>query len=155
MIAAPPEANFGPPSEAACSGVATEDAEPDITESAQHDAELQNAFRERFLAPRLGLVATVYRRAVDRVRSEQAASTRESRYGAANVEPPADHVADVILKSEIGPALAHELSKYPNAVLDLNQSPPSFFAVAPKAGLSLPIWSVLAVSVLAAVRDMG
>jgi signal transduction histidine kinase/DNA-binding NarL/FixJ family response regulator len=43
MIAAPPEANFGPPSEAACSGVATEDAEPDITESAQHDAELQAA----------------------------------------------------------------------------------------------------------------
>ncbi|MFI6828880.1 MULTISPECIES: TetR/AcrR family transcriptional regulator C-terminal ligand-binding domain-containing protein [unclassified Kribbella] len=32
----------------------------------QHDAELQNAFRERFLAPRLGLVATVYQRAVDR-----------------------------------------------------------------------------------------
>jgi len=32
----------------------------------QHDAELQSAFRERFLAPRLGLVATVYRRAVDR-----------------------------------------------------------------------------------------
>ncbi|MEV0801459.1 TetR/AcrR family transcriptional regulator C-terminal ligand-binding domain-containing protein [Kribbella sp. NPDC050281] len=32
----------------------------------QHDAELQNAFRERFLAPRLRLVATVYQRAVDR-----------------------------------------------------------------------------------------
>ncbi|MFG1621302.1 TetR/AcrR family transcriptional regulator C-terminal ligand-binding domain-containing protein [Kribbella sp. NPDC049227] len=32
----------------------------------QHDAELQNAFRERFLAPRLGLVATIYQRAVDR-----------------------------------------------------------------------------------------
>ena len=38
---------------------------------------------------------------------------------------PADHVAEVILKSEIGPALAHELSKYPDAVLDLNQSPPA------------------------------
>jgi len=38
---------------------------------------------------------------------------------------PADHVAQVILKSEIGPALAHELSKYPDAVLDLNESPPA------------------------------
>ena len=32
-----------------------------------------------------------HRRAVDRVRSEQAASQRESRYGAANVDPPVDH----------------------------------------------------------------
>jgi AcrR family transcriptional regulator len=32
----------------------------------QHDSELQNAFRERFLAPRLGLVTTVYQRAVAR-----------------------------------------------------------------------------------------
>jgi hypothetical protein len=38
---------------------------------------------------------------------------------------PADHVAEVILQSEIGPALAHELSKYPDAVLDLNESPPA------------------------------
>src|SRR5207253_2793284 len=38
---------------------------------------------------------------------------------------PADHVAEVILRSEIGPALAHELSKYPDAVLDLNQSSPA------------------------------
>jgi hypothetical protein len=38
---------------------------------------------------------------------------------------PADHVAEVILRSEIGPALAHELSKYPDAVLDLNESPPA------------------------------
>jgi hypothetical protein len=44
---------------------------------------------------------------------------------ALSVYRPADHVVDVILKSEIGPALAHELSKYPNAVLDLNQSPPA------------------------------
>jgi hypothetical protein len=42
-----------------------------------------------------------------------------------SVYEPADHVAEVILKSEIGPALAHELSKYPDAVLDLNQSPPA------------------------------
>ncbi|TCC59682.1 TetR/AcrR family transcriptional regulator [Kribbella pittospori] len=32
----------------------------------QHDAELQKAFQQRFLAPRLGLVATVYQRAIDR-----------------------------------------------------------------------------------------
>jgi len=32
----------------------------------QRDAELQRAFRERFLAPRLGLVTRIYRRAIDR-----------------------------------------------------------------------------------------
>jgi len=32
----------------------------------QHDAELQKAFQQRFLAPRLGLVATIYQRAIDR-----------------------------------------------------------------------------------------
>ena len=42
-----------------------------------------------------------------------------------SVYEPADHVAEVILKSEIGPALAHELSKFPDAVLDLNESPPA------------------------------
>ena len=42
-----------------------------------------------------------HRRAVDRVRSEQAASQRESRYGAANVDRPSDQVADsVILRDE-------------------------------------------------------
>jgi RNA polymerase sigma-70 factor (ECF subfamily) len=47
------------------------------------------------------LLTVAHRRAVDRVRSEQAASQRESRYGAANVDPPADHVADaVILRDE-------------------------------------------------------
>jgi hypothetical protein len=42
-----------------------------------------------------------------------------------SVHQPADHVTEVILKSEIGPALVHELSKYPDAVLDLNRSPPA------------------------------
>lgn len=52
-------------------------------------------------SPLAWLMTLAHRRAVDRVRSEQAASTRESRYGAANVEPPADHVADeVILDDE-------------------------------------------------------
>ena len=46
------------------------------------------------------LLTLAHRRAVDRVRSEQA-SRNESRYGAANVDPPADHVADsVILRDE-------------------------------------------------------
>ena len=39
-----------------------------------------------------------HRRAVDRVRSEQAGSQRESRYGAANVELPADRVAEAVIQ---------------------------------------------------------
>ncbi|PRC45329.1 RNA polymerase subunit sigma, partial [Mycobacterium sp. ITM-2017-0098] len=46
------------------------------------------------------LLTLAHRRAVDRVRSEQAASTRESRYGAASVEPPSDHVFDAVLLSD-------------------------------------------------------
>jgi RNA polymerase sigma-70 factor (ECF subfamily) len=52
-------------------------------------------------SPLAWLMTLAHRRAVDRVRSEQAASVRESRYGAANVEPPSDQVADsVILRDE-------------------------------------------------------
>lgn len=51
-------------------------------------------------SPLAWLMTLAHRRAVDRVRSEQAASTRESRYGAANVEPPSDHVADSIISSD-------------------------------------------------------
>jgi RNA polymerase sigma-70 factor (ECF subfamily) len=40
------------------------------------------------------LLTMAHRRAVDRVRTEQAGSQRESRYGAANVDPPSDVVAD-------------------------------------------------------------
>lgn len=40
------------------------------------------------------LMTMAHRRAVDRVRSEQAASQRESRYGAATVDPSSDVVAD-------------------------------------------------------------
>jgi len=40
------------------------------------------------------LLTMAHRRAIDRVRSEQAGTQRESRYGAANVEPPTDLVAD-------------------------------------------------------------
>lgn len=49
------------------------------------------------------LLAIAHRRAVDRVRAEQAASRRESRYGAASAEPPSDVVADAaILNDEQG-----------------------------------------------------
>ncbi|OBG40021.1 sigma-70 family RNA polymerase sigma factor [Mycobacterium sp. E3198] len=40
------------------------------------------------------LLTMAHRRAVDRVRAEQAGSRRESRYGAASAETPADVVAD-------------------------------------------------------------
>ncbi|WP_197378552.1 sigma-70 family RNA polymerase sigma factor [Mycolicibacterium mengxianglii] len=47
------------------------------------------------------LMTLAHRRAVDRVRSEQAATVRESRYGAANVELATDHVSDmVVLRDE-------------------------------------------------------
>jgi RNA polymerase sigma-70 factor, ECF subfamily len=48
-------------------------------------------------SPLAWLMTLAHRRAVDRVRSEQAASQRESRYGAANVEPPADRVAEAVI----------------------------------------------------------
>ncbi len=52
-------------------------------------------------SPLAWLLTVAHRRAVDRVRTEQAATQRESRYGAANIDPPADHVADsVILRDE-------------------------------------------------------
>jgi RNA polymerase sigma-70 factor (ECF subfamily) len=40
------------------------------------------------------VLTMAHRRAVDRVRAEQAGSARESRYGASAVDPPADVVAD-------------------------------------------------------------
>ena len=43
------------------------------------------------------LLAMAHRRAVDRVRSENAAGLRESRYGAASVEPAADVVVDAVI----------------------------------------------------------
>ena len=46
------------------------------------------------------LLTLAHRRAVDRVRSEQAASRRDSRYGAATVERDSDHVIDAVLSTE-------------------------------------------------------
>lgn len=46
------------------------------------------------------LMTLAHRRAVDRVRSEQAASDRESRYGAATVDLPADRVAEAVIHSD-------------------------------------------------------
>ena len=46
------------------------------------------------------LLTLAHRRAVDRVRSEQAAGQRESRYGAASVERAADHVSDAVITGE-------------------------------------------------------
>jgi RNA polymerase sigma-70 factor (ECF subfamily) len=48
-------------------------------------------------SPMAWLLTLAHRRAVDRVRSEEAASQRESRYGAANLDPPVDHVADSVI----------------------------------------------------------
>lgn len=46
------------------------------------------------------MLTLAHRRAVDRVRSEQAASQRDSRYGAATVERDSDHVVDAVLSGE-------------------------------------------------------
>ncbi len=43
------------------------------------------------------LMTLAHRRAVDRVRAEEAAGRRESRYGAATREPSIDHVSDTVI----------------------------------------------------------
>lgn len=48
-------------------------------------------------SPLAWLMTLAHRRAVDRVRAEQAAGDRESRYGAANTDRPADQVADTVI----------------------------------------------------------
>jgi RNA polymerase sigma-70 factor, ECF subfamily len=49
-------------------------------------------------SPLAWLLTLAHRRAVDRVRSEQAASQRESRYGATTVDTPADNVSDSVIQ---------------------------------------------------------
>ena len=46
------------------------------------------------------LLTLAHRRAVDRVRAEQAASQRDSRYGAATVERATDQVSDAVISGE-------------------------------------------------------
>lgn len=46
------------------------------------------------------LMTLAHRRAVDRVRAEQAAGMRESRYGAAHAEIPVDVVSDTVIVSD-------------------------------------------------------
>jgi RNA polymerase sigma-70 factor, ECF subfamily len=46
------------------------------------------------------LLTMAHRRAIDRVRTEQAGSQRESRYGAANVDPASDVVADAAIAGD-------------------------------------------------------
>lgn len=46
------------------------------------------------------LMTLAHRRAVDRVRSEQAGSQRESRYGAANVERETDLVSESVIRGD-------------------------------------------------------
>ncbi len=46
------------------------------------------------------LLTLAHRRAVDRVRSEQAASQRDSKYGAATVERDTDDVTDAVISGE-------------------------------------------------------
>lgn len=46
------------------------------------------------------LLALAHRRAVDRVRAEQSATARESRYGASNADLPSDVVADAAIVSD-------------------------------------------------------
>lgn len=46
------------------------------------------------------LLTLAHRRAVDRVRAEQAATQRDSRYGATNIERPADHVSAAVISGE-------------------------------------------------------
>ncbi|MED5813659.1 sigma-70 family RNA polymerase sigma factor [Mycolicibacterium sp. 050232] len=61
------------------------------------------------------LMTLAHRRAVDRVRAEQAASRRESRYGATNLEPPADQVADAVITQDEQRRVAECLSALTDA----------------------------------------
>lgn len=76
--------------------------DPGYSEETTQDVYLQvwrsaTQYDPKFGSPLAWLLTLAHRRAVDRVRSEQAASARDSRYGAATVDPPADHVSDSVL----------------------------------------------------------
>lgn len=79
--------------------------DPGYSEETTQDVYLQvwrtaDTYNPSAGSPLSWLMTLAHRRAVDRVRSEQAASQRESRYGAANVEPPTDQVAESVIQSD-------------------------------------------------------
>ena len=79
--------------------------DPGYSEETTQDVYLQvwgtaDKYDPRAGTPMAWLMTLAHRRAVDRVRSEQSASMRESRYGAANVELPADRVAEAVIGNE-------------------------------------------------------
>jgi RNA polymerase sigma-70 factor, ECF subfamily len=79
--------------------------DPGYSEETTQDIYLQvwrtaDAYNPAAGSPLSWLMTIAHRRAVDRVRSEQAASQRESRYGAATVELPSDHVADSVILTD-------------------------------------------------------
>ncbi|BBZ64527.1 sigma-70 family RNA polymerase sigma factor [Mycolicibacterium monacense] len=76
--------------------------DPGYSEETTQDIYLQvwrsaGSYDPKAGSPMAWLLTLAHRRAVDRVRSEEAASQRESRYGAASVDPPVDHVADSVI----------------------------------------------------------
>ena len=77
--------------------------DPGYSEETTQDVYLQVWRNAANYSPSAGtplawLMTLAHRRAVDRVRSEQAASQRDSRYGAATVETPADRVAEAVIQ---------------------------------------------------------
>jgi len=79
--------------------------DPGYSEETTQDIYLQvwrtaDAYNPAAGTPLSWLMTIAHRRAVDRVRSEQAAGQRESRYGAANVEPPSDLVAESVISND-------------------------------------------------------
>lgn len=79
--------------------------DPGYSEETTQDIYLQvwrsaGSYDPKAGSPMAWLLTLAHRRAVDRVRSEEAASQRESRYGAASVDPPVDHVADSVILLE-------------------------------------------------------
>lgn len=77
--------------------------DPGYSEETTQDIYLQVWHNAANYNPAMGtplawLMTMAHRRAVDRVRSEQSATQRESRYGAANVDLPADRVAEAVIQ---------------------------------------------------------
>src|ERR1700755_3332186 len=79
--------------------------DPGYSEETTQDVYLQvwrtaDSYNPAVGSPLAWLLTLAHRRAVDRVRSEQAASQRDSRYGAANVDPRSDQVSDSVIRRD-------------------------------------------------------